>query len=394
VPTDEIAELVQRSGDLKGELVDFAWQSRWSKHLMKALQREFGHTIVADEEQLTNFIDRFVLQHRLPDGRTVVEHFVAKRSELPVGEREMLLGWRDVVEGLFEIERRDGEALVAVNLIDELTYRVHSNMGRAGLAQFPRKGFLIARIVPVADAWVLSGAQAALPRSARAEALRIAAEQAMKHPELRFRNPEHLARAWELQRWERERFVEFFGSDLVVVPGGQLRQRLAAFWDWRLQQTTDGLPRRDARQRGLAPLGADELADLPEDLTGAADVAVIYDEDEGLTYLADFGLVEAAFDNPALASQRAHRQAVLGYLKDDSVSTLPFRRLAERDTDKASQLFQRLLKKPSFSWGRDGDALLRTHKARHCEREPCPSILPLSDTLARSLPTARQPAAS
>jgi hypothetical protein len=50
---------------------------------------------------------------------------------------------------------------------------------------------------------------------------------------------------------------------------------------------------------------------------------------------------------------------VFGYLKADSISALPFRRLAGADTGRASQLFQHLLKKPGFSWERGGEALLR-----------------------------------
>ena len=84
-----------------------------------------------DEEQFINFLDWFVLQHRLPDGQTVVERFVAARPDLSDEERAMLLGWRDAVEGIFEVQRRDGEALLTVNLVDELPYRVRSNMGPA-----------------------------------------------------------------------------------------------------------------------------------------------------------------------------------------------------------------------------------------------------------------------
>lgn len=216
--SDHIADLVRRSGDLKGELVTFAQSSRWSKHLTKALRKQFGETVVADEHELTNFIDRFALQHRLPDGHTVVEHFVAARPDLATREQDMLLGWRDVVEGIFEIGRRDGDALVAVNLIDEMRYRLHSNMGPSTLTRFPRGHFLITRIVPIGDDWLLSGAQAVLPKAHRKEILRIAAEQAVQHPELIFRNPERLARAWELQRWEQERFIQFFGATWSSYP--------------------------------------------------------------------------------------------------------------------------------------------------------------------------------
>lgn len=381
--SDALADLIERCGDLKGELVTLAQSSRWSKQLNKALRKEFGATVVADEEKLINFIDRFVLQHRLPDGRTLVEHFVANHPELSPRERETLLAWQHPVEGIFEVERLDGDALVAVNLIDELTYRIRSNMGRAALRQFPLGSFLLGRIVPVGDEWLLSGAQAVLPEDRRAQVLRIAAEQALRHPELLFRNRARLARAWEMQRWERERFIEFFGDDLVIIPGSEVSARMQEFWEWRLRLTMNAST--GGTKPGIKPAPAHKLAELPEDLTEARNVAVIYDDEEGLTYLAEFGLVEEAFDNPELAAHRRHRRAVLGYLEDDSVSTLAFRRLAERDTEKASKLFQRLLNKPRFSWPRDGEALLRKHKPGCFDRDPQPRIAPLGDELAQHL---------
>ena len=66
--------------------------------------------------------DCFVLEHRLVNGRTVVEQFVDARPDLPAGEREMVLGWRDVVQGPFEVQRKDGPALVVASLVDDLTY--------------------------------------------------------------------------------------------------------------------------------------------------------------------------------------------------------------------------------------------------------------------------------
>jgi hypothetical protein len=69
---------------------------------------------------------------------------------------------------------------------------------------------------------------------------------------------------------------------------------------------------------------------VPGDLASAPAVAVICDETEGLMFLASFGLVREAFENPGLAADRENRQAVLGYLKADSISALPFRRLAGR----------------------------------------------------------------
>jgi hypothetical protein len=113
----------------------------------------------------------------------------------------------------------------------------------------------------------------------------------------------------------------------------------------------------------------------------AATVAVVYDEVEGLNFYKDYGLVDAAFANPELAKDREHRQAVLGYLTDPSVSPLPLRRLAARDPTRASRPFATTLKRPGFSWERDGEALLRRHEPDRDERAVLPSVIPVSDAL-------------
>jgi hypothetical protein len=111
---------------------------------------------------------------------------------------------------------------------------------------------------------------------------------------------------------------------------------------------------------------------VPADLAVSATVGLICDDTEGLLLLANFRLVQEAFENPDLAADREHQRAVLGYLREGSISALPFRRLAEADTARASQLFQRLLKRPGFSWERDGEALLR--KNNHSASAPSHSL--------------------
>lgn len=362
-------DLLERAGDLKGELVEFARRPRFSKAFRKAVTERFGRVVVADEDELIDFMDWFVLQHRLPDGRTVVEHFVAARTDLPDAERRLLSGWRDLVEGVFEIGRRDGPALLAFNLVDELTYRMRSNMGPSIFDSMPHGGFMVCRLVPMGDEWMLSGTQRLFPRSARKAMLEMAAKLSLQHPRLVFRNREKLAQGWELQRWERERFIEWFGADLVVLDGTELGDRFDAYWAWRARQSVDGELPEGSRPNAPA-------FELPEHLLEAETVAVVYDEEEGLTFLAEFGRVEEVFEDPSLLANRDHRSAVLGYLNDDSVSPLPFRRLAQRDPARASEVFRRLLKKSSFCWERDGEQFMRRRKASFFARPVLPSVTP------------------
>src|SRR5690349_13718079 len=141
------AALLRRAGDLKGELVAFSQQPRYDRAASSFLA-EYGNGLEdADEQRWMLLWDCFVLEHKLANGRMAVEQFVDARPYLPEAEREMVLGWRDVVQGPFEVRRQDGPVLVVESLEDDLTYRVRSNMGPAVFRKMPRRSFIIARLV-------------------------------------------------------------------------------------------------------------------------------------------------------------------------------------------------------------------------------------------------------
>jgi hypothetical protein len=380
-------ELLERAARLKHRLVSFAQQTpRVARHLDKDLSERFRGSSLADDTDVINAIDHFILRHRLPDGRSVIEHFVGSNRELADTDRQLVLGWSDVVDGIFQIKTNDGNGIDAVNLIDELTYRIRANAGPAVLARFQPGDFLVGRVVPLGDVWMLSGAQSGFPAADKPDLLRAAAQAAMTHPELVLRNPAKLARAWELQREDRDCFIDFFGTDLVVFPGDCVLDQWHSYWRTRTTQLPIG-PQAAAGDRLGSPSFSARF-DLPDEIAAADSVAIIYDEAEGLTFLVNFGAVEAAFDNPALARVPVYRQAVMSYLRDDTITALPFRRLAARDANRASLLFARMLNRPAFVWARDGEALLRRYKADSMSRDPQPSITVLSDELAQVLHVA------
>ena len=44
-----------------------------------------------------------------------------------------------------------------------------------------------------------------------------------------FRNPDKVTQGWKLARKQRAIFIEFFGSDLIVVPGPEVASRMNGF---------------------------------------------------------------------------------------------------------------------------------------------------------------------
>lgn len=377
-------DLIGRSGEPKRALLEFAQGPRFSRHVRAAIKERFGSVVVGDEGEVANFFDHLLLQHRLPDGRTMVDHFVSAHPELDERERAMLLGWKDVVEGIFLVQRRERATLIVTNLIDELNYRIRSNMGAVALAPMRTGTFLITRLVPLGSEWLLSGYSGLLPASAWREAREIAREFAVEQPALVFRNPQKLEQAWEMQRREHEEFVAFFGSDTVIIPGNELQERMQAYHHFRMYEFRDEhgrTPAERAEERdGVVP----ELPqwEQPDDLVESETVGVLYDKVEGLNLYPDFGLIDEAFATPRLASDRRHRETILGYLESDTIPPLPLCRLAERNPEHASQVFAQVLQR-DFDWKRDGEALMRQYKPHHFERPPLPSVIPVSDSVIR-----------
>ncbi len=365
-----------RAAELKGELLDFAMSPRFDREFDPLLDREFPGRIVTDEHRFTLLLDHFVFQHRLPSGATVVDSFVASHDGLDEADREMLLGWKDVVEGVFEVRSKRGDAVVLFNHIDDLTYRARSNMGRKAFASIKPGMFVIVRLVPLGEDWLVSGNLLAFPREERDRLLAEAAQFAMRSPEAVFRNPDKLAEARKLLAEQHAHFVQIFGTDLICVPGREASARAEEFFrSWADKVRPD----REPDAGGGSPF------DLPEGMTDAPTVAVFFDVEEGLAFYPDFGLLEEVFEDPKLVIRQRYRETLTGFLRDPEVSPEPLRRLADRDHAKADAVFGRLLKKRGFIWADHGEALLRKHKPGYFDGSRLPRNVVISPTLAEAL---------
>ena len=245
-------DLVERAGHLKPMLVNFAMSPRFDRELSAVIARDFPGGVVTDESLFSMVLDHFVLQHRLPSGGTVVEAFIAAHPELTDAERGMLLGWRDVVEGIFEVTGKDRDALVLFNFLDELTYRARSNLGRRAFRPLKRGMIVVGRLVRAGEDWMVSGNPAAFPASARNQMLAAAAEQALRNPEAVFRNPAKLAEARRILAQHHKAFVDLFGADLIVVPGTEVPAKVEKFHHHLAQQARPGAEPPRTRVPGLS----------------------------------------------------------------------------------------------------------------------------------------------
>ncbi|MGW1144754.1 hypothetical protein ACWD6I_06780 [Streptomyces sp. NPDC002454] len=386
-----LTDLIERSAELKGELVSFAQSARFDRWLTPLLLEAAGPARRLDEGEAIRITDHFILRYRLPDGLTVVDRFIAGRKDLTASDRTMLLGWRDPVEGIFEVQRKDGDAVVLLNLLDDLEYRTYSNVGRAAFRGVSRGGFLRTCLVSVhsADrAWLVSGAMSHYPRSSAADIAQAALELATSQPSLVFRNPAKIEQGWQQMREDRAAFIEFCDGDELILPPAEAGSLLNAYY--RHRQEAAASQQGGARARGRRITGLDlPFFELPRELAAADTVGVIYDQVDGLNFYADYGMLRDLFADPALTGRRRHQDLLRTYLREESITPLPIRRLAAAHPRTADAVFRRLLRKPDFAWSEHGEALLHRRKPWYYESEPRPGVSVIGDRLGALLADRR-----
>jgi hypothetical protein len=377
---EDLARLIERSAELKRDLVDFACSPRLERALAAAMLEAGLEEL--EEADAIGTIDRFALQYRMRDGRTVVDRFVASRPDLDAADREMLLGWRDPVEGIFEIRSKDRDAIILLNLIDDLEYRTYSNMGRVAFRPLPRGGFVHARLVPirpVPGVWLVSGTMSTYGKSDARSIAKVALELATKRPELVFRNPEKVEQGWKQMREDRAGFVEFFGGDELVLPPAEAGERLNAYYRQRQEAA---LARKPGRRRPPNLPGVDvPVFEFPPGLADADTVGVIFDDVDGLNMYPDYGMLRDLFGDPVLAADKQYADVLRGYLGSETIAPLPLQRLAAAHPDTVDAVFRKILRKRDFTWAEHGEALMRRRKAWYYRREPRPGVSVIGDRL-------------
>ncbi|MEW1890265.1 MULTISPECIES: hypothetical protein [unclassified Streptomyces] len=383
----DLAHLLRRSAELKEDLVAFGKSRPFARFLDPLLSEAVGPDGVWDETTATNVIDHFLLQYRLPDGNTVADRFVSRRTALTDADRQMVLAWRDPVEGLFEVRDRRGDSLLLLNLLDDLEYRAYTNAGPTALRGVTKGGFLCARLAalaPVPGAWLFSGAMSSYPRTAVSEIAAAALDLATSRPDLVFRNPEKVEQGWHSMREDRASFVEFFGTDELILTPEEAEDRMNVYYRHRHHAAGAGRNTGSPRGGRHAVPGL-PLFTLPPELARAETVGVIYDQVDGLNFYADYGSLRDLFANPDLPGRARHQDLLRTYLRDESITPLPIRRLTAAHARTVDMVFRKLLRRPDFSWNEHGDALLRRRKPWYVEAEQRPGVSVVGDRLSELL---------
>lgn len=376
----DVQRLIARSRDLKRELIDFAEYKRFDRWLEPiAAKAARAADPKQREAEWIRGLDDFVMTFRFPDGGGIIDRFLAARKDLADDDRKLLETWRDrPVDSIFEVRAKNVLNLTLLNLLDDKEYEAYAAIGAENLWRINVGEFVVVRLVPLTEAdpdteaapdsgtWVISGPMGSTPASAKRRIIKMAFDLASHAPVMAFTSEDIRERSRAAMRRDRERFIGFFGADEVVLKTHEVAERMN---DFRAQAKKAVLAGgEDMPALYMAPF------ELPGNFTWTQTIGVIYDESDGIGFVADYAKIRDLFANPDLATSKEHAKLLHGYLKADGVSPTPLRRLAAAHPDTADVVFRKVLKKPDFTWARDGEALLRKHKPQDFKEKPQPTL--------------------
>ena len=384
----DLQQLIAHSRDLKRELIDFAEHKRFDRWLAPMAAKVAAESDPRQRDtQWIRALDDFIMTFRFPDGDGVIDRFLAARKELAESDRQLLETWRDgLVDSIFEVRGKSGVGLTLLNLLDDQEYEAYAAIGAENLWRIAEGEFIVVRLAPLTPAspetpatpgtpatWVISGPMGGNNASAKRRIVKMAFDLASHAPVIAFTSDDIRDRSRVAMRRDRERFVEFFGADEVVLKTHEAAERIN---DYRTSAKSAVLA-----EGGDIPASYMVPFELPGNFSWTTTIGVIYDESDGMGFVADYAKIRELFANPDLAASKEHAKLLHGYLKADGISPTPLRRLAAAHPETADAVFRKVLKKPDFTWATDGEALLRKHKPKYFKERPQPTLAVLGTRL-------------
>lgn len=363
--TPDQRRLVDRAGDLKQRLVDFATSPPLERQL-RAITREVTAAAPDDRDPFTlgvQAVERLLFEFAYDDGSTVLERFAARHS-LDPEDRALVERFADGVYGLFEVVEPGTETIRVRSSFDDLEYDVTATLPGV-LETIDAGSFVRGRILPVADVWILSGTHEILPPSSRPDVADVVMNTLLTHPHLTHGNPELKEAAVRQTEEQHERFVGLYGDEVVVrASADEVGEAYA-----RMLERPDHEPEVRARQRRMA---LDMIADAPFDADRT--VALFSHPAAGVSFCVGYGEVAAALVDSRLAEDPDRVQLVGDYLDDESIPPWVIERLVRDAGPAADHALQVVLGRPDFTWAAHGAALLEERKPSYVSQPILPPI--------------------
>ena len=371
-------DLLNRADYLKCRLLEFSNEKRFEKERNKAWLERFRSKDIAIhyQEEYINFIDYFILEWKLPRGGTVADVFIKKDKNITEEDKNIIIKWKKIISSIFQIKKTGKDTLVLFNLVNNKEYTV---IVQPDLISRIKKGdFLLARIIPLNEYYMFSGGTNMIAEKYKLQVYQLVIDFLKRCPSAVFIDNEgDIEEAYLLQAEEYDDFIEFFGSDEIILSGKELEEKLKEFYHYRYFQKKEHKSKKTKAEQFLKKYGhlpTLPALNLPSRLLSTEEVGVIYDKKEGLNFFAWYGVFKAIFEVSDFEEIPGYKDLVMSYLTSPSISSLPFIRISQTHKENMENVFRVILNKENFSIPKDLDNILKKYKPNY--HNAIPGIIP------------------
>ncbi|MBR8836022.1 MAG: hypothetical protein DSM106950_18860 [Stigonema ocellatum SAG 48.90 = DSM 106950] len=390
--------ILERSHQLKQALTDFVLDAEGelaqALETYAAMKSRRGSS---DSVQQDLIIDSFVTEGRVGDA-SPLDLFIQSHLELTQSDRLLINSWHRTFIGLFAITKILPDGFELMNWLTAKHYIVKPNNAQIlnNMSRLKEGEILLTRITPVNDIyWTFSGPYTQMGKLGKpklAVAIGNFKENYKNH--LYSDAPDLLEEAWQSIAQYHERFIEFFGSDEITLPGYQLNKKITELQEILTQKSLEAAgidPSKSleevAQEAGIeqeeikaaaAELGADPKVvsqifdnksgtskmvmpkiELPADLKKAEQVTTFSHPRWGQMFLPTYSKAKAILEAEDWQSIEGSEKLIRHYLEDKNINAFIWHRLAQQYPTPLEHVLQNLLQRPEFRLDSDLEALLQ-----------------------------------
>lgn len=374
--------MLKEANNLKHKLIEFSGKNIFDQERNKAWLKYFGPItdISIDQEgKYINFLDYFILEWKFANGDTIADSFIKENKELAQQEKNIINNWKNGFSGIFLVKKISPDGFILLNLIENKEYKVKPITCPDSMNIIKKRDFLLTRLLPLENYHIFSGATSCIAAKHKVQVFQLVTDFLKRCPSAVFaHNDKELREAYFLQEEEYNDFVEFFGTDEIILSGKEVQEKLKEFYHYRYFQKKDPVAKKTKAEQfqkkhgHLPPL---PQSDFPAKLLEAEEIGVIYDKKEGLSFFAWYGIFKEIFSSENFKNIPGYKEIISGYLTSPSISALPFLRVAEHYKENAEKVFKDLFNTDNFIIPDDLYELLRKYKPDY--KIHIPSIIPV-----------------
>lgn len=371
--------LLKQAAELKSALVAYATSPGFKKRLAARFGSLSG-TGLSQENAIYEAIES-IIYDRGPGSEPLIDRFLRTNKSLSTADRAIYESWRDhAVFGIFKVIEHQDDRMVLRNLIDEFDYPTYASQAAENIASATVNGYVMTRIVPIGNAFTLSGTSKNFGPQDTHTAYAMAARLLSVDHSLPFRNPAKLAKASATVANQHRIFTELFGATTLIGTGAQM---IDAYRKFLATCTQESVPGSEAS--GNTTVDGTDLAPDDSFPTGFAQregVRLTHHPLKGAVFLIDYDVLEAAHSAPPTDAQEPGATVLRSYLEDSQIPSFVLVALAEAHPGTVDELYKVALGLPDFSWQRDGATLLRKYKPAVIDQDQMPRIAMVPTHLA------------